>query len=113
MRSIVVLALLLVPAACGGGGGAPDASSICCPIEEPTCDCFQIGGTRQGGDCAAICDAEPDGWIESVDENGCPILEWVGGTGSCFWLPDAGVDAGDPDAAALDAGDLDAAPDGG
>ncbi len=76
----------------------PDGS-MCCPLEEPTCDCFYTGGSPgEQGYCSAICDAEPDGWVSDVDENGCPVLRWVGGTGSCLPWPDAGVDAG------LDAG---------
>jgi len=87
-----------------------DALSACCEIEEPTCDCFHIGGTRNPNEdvpafqCTAICDAEPDGWVQDVDENGCPILRWVGGTGSCIPMIDAGDDA------SADAGGEDGAP---
>lgn len=87
-----------------------DAASLCCEIEEPTCDCFQIGGTRDlteevpAFQCTAICDAEPDGWVDDVDENGCPILRWVGGTGSCLPFADASV----TDAATADGGPIDA-----
>ena len=76
----------------------------CCEIESPTCDCFQIGGTRDhrlpsAFQCEAICDAVPYGWERSEDENGCPILRQVNGGGSCFPHADASVDA-----AAVDAG---------
>lgn len=107
LRLALFLVLAATIAACGddddGAGSAidaapPDSAVACCPIETPTCNCFGIGGTRDlnqsdpGLQCAAICDAEPDGWVEDTDENGCPILRWVGGTGSCLPLPpDAGT----------------------
>lgn len=101
-------AAALCLAACGNDGSGPidarigrDAPAECCPLEEPSCDCFYTGGSVENG-CSAICDARPDGWMQRVDENGCP--EWVGGNDSCLESPDASwPDARPPDDAALDA----------
>ncbi len=69
-----------------------DGPIICCPLETPSCNCFHIGGSPDtAGECASICDAEPDGWVQEFDESGCPVLRAVGGTGSCLELPDAGA----------------------
>ncbi len=103
--SILLASLSWLPSCDGGsGGGGPapaDAAVTCCPIEQPTCDCFSIGGspdTTGFDECASICDADPSGWELQKDSNGCPI--WVGSEGSCLepWV-DAGVDAGAVDAA--------------
>ncbi len=106
-QALGLVIFISVAPGCGGDDGPADAAgsipSRCCAIEEPTCNCFRYGGTREGDDpqygCPTICDAEPDGWTQSVDENGCPVLEWGGGTGSCLSPPDAAV----PDAAVPDA----------
>lgn len=67
-----------------------ETSPLCCPIAaEPSCDCFEVGGSGDNG-CYAICDAIPVGWTRTIDENGCPI--WTGGEpGSCLPHLDAEV----------------------
>lgn len=81
-----------------------DAASICCPVDENIdCHAPYIGGTRdlsQPEDMQCTrgpWDAEPDGWVEELNADGCPELRWVGGTGSCFPLElDAGVEDAAP-----------------
>lgn len=93
-QRVIVLAVLfsLAVPACGDDS----LEAVCCPLEVPTCDCFSTGGSRDLSEespfrqCAGLCDAEPDGWEEYTDSNGCPALRWVGGTGSCFNFVDAG-----------------------
>ena len=101
-----VVSVLFLASSCSDDGGG-----MCCEIETPSCGCFQIGGTAgPANGCEAICDAEPDGW-EMGERNGCPILEFVGGTGSCLAPPDAALpDAATPDAGPPDANRSDAQP---
>jgi hypothetical protein len=69
-----------------------DADSVCCPIEPPTCDCFELGGNRIDGSCSRVCDSSPYAWTQVTDRFGCP--EWVGGfEESCWPFPD--TDEGD------------------
>lgn len=71
------------------GGDAPDvdADPLCCPIaSEPSCDCFDIGGSAANG-CQGVCDAAPGGWVLGTDDAGCP--QWQGGgSDSCLQPPD-------------------------
>ncbi|MCB9732511.1 MAG: hypothetical protein H6745_07860 [Deltaproteobacteria bacterium] len=81
-------------------GDTGDASTECCPIETPSCDCFQVGGSPSGSGatCGSICDAAPQGWTQGMDENGCPVWTCEDGaacTQSCLAPID---DAGDGDA---------------
>ena len=63
----------------------------CCEMTGPSCDCFQIGGSRPF--CESICDAAPVGWVLEEDENGCPILRATNGL-SCHQTDvDVGVDS--------------------
>jgi hypothetical protein len=79
---------------------APSSMIVCCPIETPTCDCFGLGGTRNGNDaCPKICDAAPINWQMRTDSNGCPILVQDPGGGGCL------TDARFPDQFRYDAAD--------
>ena len=52
---------------------APFAENVfCCPIEEPSCNCFATGGTSP--ECNNVCDAAPSGVLEQ-DDNGCYFYE--------------------------------------
>jgi hypothetical protein len=69
-------------------------SNDCCPIGQPSCNCFPVGGSRRSGLCTSICDAPPTGWRRTNDQNGCPVLVQDQPTGSCLQPPhDAGMDA--------------------
>lgn len=97
----------VVPDTDAGADGLP---SQCCPIaENPTCDCFAIGGARDNrGECLSICDFHPGNAELVVDPaSGCRVWREVQNGYSCFppWDADAAV----PDAQPVDAGDPDAA----
>jgi hypothetical protein len=73
----------------------------CCPIQTPSCDCFDYGGSATANNmCPAICDVPPPNWKQGTDDNGCPILIMDPHGGSCLPPPphDAGGDAADADA---------------
>ena len=63
------------------GAPSPDGLGYCCPYEFPTCDCFNDeGGFAENEDACVvlrICDAEPEPFIDSFDEHGCPYNEEV------------------------------------
>lgn len=120
-----VFAVLLPVAACDAGSGV-----ACCPIDEPSCNCPQSGGSPDAfGQCrSGPCDARPSAFVRYIDENGCPAYR-VSSSASCrtgSGRYDAGQDA-QPDApgdardgssdaqtdAAPDASDADASTDAG
>jgi hypothetical protein len=110
---------------------------VCCPMEEPSCDCTALGGWAprvEECDTFGVCDAWPPDFQARVDSHGCPY--WVTGsfgseTGCCLCRPedaglDAGEDAGEDAGVEVDAGedagvdagvdaglDADGGPDGG
>jgi hypothetical protein len=110
-KALFLAALLL--GACGGSGSSADAAlddasvlvpaeggGFCCPIDEPTCNCFRNGGWVPVDDlyeCPRICDMAPPATI-TLDEHGCEVF-W--GPNSCLAPPDAGpADAAPDDAPA-------------
>jgi len=87
-----VFAVLAPLAACDAGSGV-----ACCPIDEPSCNCTDMGGTPAAdGTCRpGLCDAPPPMFKRYIDENGCPALKTVPYDGvDCNAAPDAGSDAG-------------------
>ena len=91
--AITALLLAALAASCKDGGSGTDADADdaehedagdaqdptfephCCPLDPPSCDCPHIGGTPdERGECATVCDVEPEGWIRMVDDDGC--LYW-------------------------------------
>ena len=112
MRKVMVVCSLLCVLGCGNsldpvdaaaGAGDTGVPSQCCPIDEPTCDCFHVGGLRANG-CPAICDLSPSAVELQTDVYGCPVWVEVHSV-SCFpeWDIDASVDALTKDATADDA----------
>ena len=73
----------------GGLAVAPQGGGFCCPIENPTCECFKNGGWVARNDpalCLALCDLAPP--LETTTEqHGC---KYVGGPNSCLTAIDAG-----------------------
>jgi len=66
----------------------PREAPVCCPIQTPSCNCFQIGGSPDPfGRCPAICDAGPMNWKMSTDANGCPLLVQDPPGASCLVPP--------------------------
>lgn len=98
LRLLWLLWLSFAVSVAGCGSSGPEGT--CCPISDnPSCGCFELGGTPRPG-CSNLCDAPPVGWVRGVDDNGCPVW-WCQsatcGQGSC--LPGhRDVDAGDGDA---------------
>lgn len=67
---------------------APDAV-VCCPIEEPRCDCFSTGRRDPlTGMCMRLCDVAPVGNVREVAADGCPY--WRTTSQSCLSRPDGG-----------------------
>jgi hypothetical protein len=70
-----------------------EVAAVCCAVETPSCNCFNVGGSRnQFGACPQICDAspKPDDWKMSTDQNGCPILQQTASTYVCNAPPKDG-----------------------
>lgn len=88
--------------------GVPEG---CCPIgAAPSCDCVEVGGSPdQPGGCHNVCDAAPDQFTLTTDENGCPM--WRIGPGSCLGGLDVG--GGRDTGAAADTGEAPSEPDAG
>jgi hypothetical protein len=62
---------------------------VCCPIEEPRCDCFSTGRRDPlTGMCMSICDVAPVGNVREVAADGCPY--WRTTSQSCLSPPDGG-----------------------
>jgi hypothetical protein len=105
LLAIPTFAALLPVVACDSAA----AKVECCPIDEPSCNCTDMGGTPAAdGTCRpGLCDAPPPMFKRYIDENGCPALKTVPYDGvDCNAPRDAGYDAGQdaqPDAPASDA----------
>lgn len=60
----------------------PDAAPMCCPMETPSCECFQTGARDPlTGNCQRICDAAPTGVTRMTGDDGCPY--WRTSAVSC------------------------------
>jgi hypothetical protein len=66
---------------------------ICCPLQEPDCECFLTGGWASSMEyCPGICDLDPQSFEIEEDAHGCPTYRFFGDTwGSCFGWEDAGA----------------------
>jgi hypothetical protein len=99
---------------CGPDGviGPDGVVGVCCPRDQPTCDCFRTGGWAPSLElCPRTCDLDPRSYEVVEDAYGCPQYRFYGERrGCCLCPPDAGSpeDAGD---AAAD-GAVDATADG-
>jgi hypothetical protein len=96
LRALVLISLGGLAPACSDGGGAtspddasahvdgadagasglsaaPDGGGFCCPIEQPTCNCFRAGGWTASDDlrgCRSVCDMAPPAQYR-IDDHGC------------------------------------------
>ena len=67
----------------------PDAAPLCCPMETPSCECFQTGARDAlTGSCQRICDAAPTGVTRMMGADGCPY--WRTSAASCLRPADSG-----------------------
>jgi hypothetical protein len=67
----------------------PDAAPLCCPMETPSCECFQTGARDAlTGRCVRICDAAPTGVTRVMGDDGCPF--WRTSAVSCLSPVDGG-----------------------
>jgi hypothetical protein len=106
-RLVLAFVACLTITACdehGSGGPPPDGGhetgltaapggGFCCPIDQPTCNCFRNGGwiAHQTDTCGSVCDLAPTNATREPDDHGCEVLT---GPNSCL-----DFDAGVPDAA--------------